>query len=247
MAALPPGAWPSGGHDPLLEALQQDYLPDLHHVDIRGLVNDPRLGRIAIVSSFGADSIVLLHLMAEMRPGLEVLFLETGKHFPETLDYVAQVSDQLGLSLVPVRPDPELLASEDPDGALWRVHPDGCCRIRKVIPLQDALASYDSWISGRKRFQATTRATIPIIERDGPKIKVNPMALWTPDQVAEYLRCHHLPVHPLLARGYPSIGCAPCTQPVVPGADPRSGRWAHAPEKAECGIHLGPDGRFRRG
>lgn len=240
-------SWPAGGIDPLLEALQQDHYPDLGHLDMAGLVNDPRLGRVAVVSSFGADSIALLHVMQQLRPGLPVLFLDTGQHFAETLDYVAQVTARLDLNLIKVRPDPRLLAEEDPDDTLWQGHTDGCCRIRKVLPLQDALAPYDCWISGRKRFQASTRATIPILERDGDKIKLNPMALWTAEDVRDHMAAHDLPLHPLVAQGYPSIGCAPCTRPVTEGEDPRAGRWAHAPEKTECGIHLGPDGKFRRG
>lgn len=239
--------WPTGGVDPLLDELQQQYLPDLGHVDIAGLMQDPRLGDIAVVSSFGADSIVLLHVMSQMRPGLPVLFLETGKHFPETLDYVARVESLLGLNLVRVRPDDRILAEDDPAGELWRDHADGCCRIRKVLPLQDALAPYDCWVSGRKRFQSGTRAAVPVLERDGDKIKLNPLALWGADDVRDHIRKHDLPLHPLVARGFPSIGCAPCTRPVSEGEDPRAGRWAHAPEKTECGIHLGPDGKFRRG
>lgn len=239
--------WPPGGSDPLIETLQQSYLPDLRHIDMAGLVNDPRLGRMAVVSSFGADSIALLHYISGLRPGLPVLFLDTGRHFAETLAYAAQVCTQLGLTLVPLRPSPQMLAEEDPEGDLWRHHPDGCCRIRKVIPLQDGLAGYDCWISGRKRFQAETRAALPILERDGRLIKINPMALWTEAELADYSARHALPRHPLVAQGYPSIGCEPCTRPVSEGDDPRAGRWAHAPEKTECGIHLGPDGRFRRG
>ena len=240
-------AWPAGGVDPLLEELQEAYLPHLSQMDVAGLVNDPRLGQMAVVSSFGTDSIVLLHIMQRMRPGLPVLFLDSLKHFPETLDYVERVSRVLDLNLVRIAPDPSLLADEDAAGDLWASNPDGCCRIRKVIPLQDALAPYDSWISGRKRFQAKTRATIPLLERDGAKIKLNPLAMWTQADLNDYMRRHALPTHPLVAQGYLSIGCAPCTRPVAHGDDPRAGRWAHSPDKTECGIHLGPDGKFRRG
>ncbi|MFI0476592.1 phosphoadenylyl-sulfate reductase [Paracoccus jiaweipingae] len=240
-------SWPIGGEDPVLSQLQETYFPDLSSLNIKGLLADAALGDIAIVSSFGADSIALLHYMSEIRPGLPVLFIDTGKHFDETLRYVDEVTERLGLVLRHVRPSAQVLEDEDPQGTMWRDHPDGCCRIRKVMPLQDALEGVDSWVSGRKRFQASTRATIPIIERDGRMIKINPMALWTQDDIDAYMARYDLPRHPLVARGYPSIGCATCTSPVADGADPRSGRWAHSPEKTECGIHLGPDGRFRRG
>lgn len=240
-------SWPPGAIDPLLEALQVAYLPDCGHMDIVGLLADERLGRAAIVSSFGAESAVLLHLVMRVRPETDVLFLDTLKHFPETLDYVRTLTERLSLNLRVIRPSETLLAEEDPDGTLWQHHPDGCCRLRKVLSLQDALEGYDSWISGQKRYQSAARSAVPIVDRDGSKLKLNPLALWTADDIAAYVTVHDLPRHPLVARGLPSIGCAPCSRPVRPGDDPRSGRWAHAPEKTECGIHLGPDGRFRRG
>ncbi|MFV0410367.1 MAG: phosphoadenylyl-sulfate reductase [Paracoccus sp. (in: a-proteobacteria)] len=239
--------WPPGGADALIEGLQADHLPAIDAYDIGGLLNDPRLGRVAVVSSFGADSVALLHHVSLIRPGLPVLFLDTGKHFPETLDYARRIADRLDIELKPILPDAALLNEEDPAGDLWRDHPDGCCRIRKVLPLQDALAEFDCWISGRKRFQAATRSAVPIIERDGGTIKINPMALWSADEVDRYIAEHELERHPLVAQGYPSIGCMNCTSRVTTGAAPRSGRWAHVPEKTECGIHLGPDGKFRRG
>lgn len=241
---LTSASWPTGGLDPLLDALQQKYLPDLGSVDTGGLVNDPRLGRVAIVSSFGADSIVLLHVMSQLRPRLPVLFLETGMHFPETLAYVEEVTSQLDLDLIKIRPGEAELAQEDPNDDLWRDQPSGCCRLRKVFPLQDGLVPFDSWISGRKRFQASTRATVPILERDGSKIKVNPLALWSQDDIRRHIRAHNLPTHPLVASGYLSVGCAPCTRPVSEGEDLRAGRWTHVPDKTECGIHLNPNGKF---
>lgn len=239
-------SWPPGGRDDLLEALQERYLPALDRLDLPGLLGDARLGRAAIVSSFGADSVVLLHYLAGLGLKLPVIFLETGKHFPETLDYVARIGSELGLDLRRALPDPRLIGAEDPAGDLWRDDPDMCCRLRKTLTLQDALDPFDSWISGRKRFQAGTRAALPILERDGAKIKVNPLALWSAGDIAAYMRRHGLPQHPLVARGFPSIGCAPCTRAVRPGEDLRAGRWAHMPDKTECGIHLGPDGRIRR-
>lgn len=239
-------SWPPGGQDDLLESLQRDYLPSLTRIDMAGLLADPRLGRVAVVSSFGADSVVLLHHLVGMGLRFPVIFLDTGKHFPETLDYAAAVAAHLGLDLRAVGPGAGLLAAEDPDGTLWRRDPDMCCRMRKTISLQDALAGFDTWISGRKRFQAETRAALPILERDGAKIKVNPLALWSAAEIRDTMARHDLPQHPLVARGYPSIGCACCTRPVADGEDARAGRWAHAPDKTECGIHLGPDGTFRR-
>ena len=239
-------SWPSGGLDPLLQALQETYLPTLQAYDIPGLLRDRRLGRAAIVSSFGAESVVLLHYVTRIVPDIDVLFIDTGKHFPETLAYRDAVAARLGLNLISVTPSETVLQAEDPYGALYNVDPNICCTIRKVFPLQDALDGYDSWISGRKRFQSHTRAAVPILERDGGKLKLNPLALWPPSALADYAASHDLPPHPLGAQGYPSIGCRPCTRPVRAGEDARAGRWAGAPDKTECGIHLGPDGGFAR-
>lgn len=239
--------WPPGGADGLIEALAEDHGIAAGRPDIPGLMQDRRLGRVAIVSSFGADSAALLHYIAQLRTDWPVLFLETGKHFPETLAHVDAAAARLGLHVEKVRPDPRTLAEDDPDGTMWSTHPDACCRIRKVFPLQDALAGFDSWISGRKRFQAVTRHALPLLERDGTHLKLNPFALWSEDDVTRYIDRHALPRHPLVTEGYPTIGCACCTRKVAPGEDPRAGRWAHVPDKTECGIHLGPDGTFRRG
>lgn len=239
--------WPSGGEDRELERLQDRYLPSLDAVDIPGLLADPALARIAIVSSFGAESAALLHYVTTHgRPRIPVLFLDTHKHFPETLDYARTLAEALSLDLRMLTPDAAAVAAEDPSGDLHAVDPNACCTLRKTFPLQDAVAGFDGWISGRKRFQSTTRATVPVLERDGEKIKINPLALWTREDIAAYFDAHALPRHPLEARGYLSIGCAPCTRAVRPGDDPRAGRWAHLPDKTECGIHLGPDGRFVR-
>lgn len=240
-------AWPPGGADPLIDALAADHLPAGAAPDFAGLLNDSRLGRVAIVSSFGADSIALLHYIAQFRRDFPVLFLETGQHFPQTLDYVETVAARLDLRVERIRPDTRILADDDPKGDLWQSNPDYCCTLRKDFPLQDALAGYDSWISGRKRFQAATRQALPLLERDGSHLKLNPLALWSAAEIDGYITRHDLPRHPLVAQGYPSIGCAPCTRPVATGEDSRAGRWAHAPDKTECGIHLGPDGKFRRG
>ncbi len=194
-------------------------------------------GRIALVSSFGAESAVLLHLAAGIDRALPVLFLETGKHFPETLAYRDRLIQQLGLTnvlnLEPLATD---LAKEDPEGYLHLADPDRCCELRKVRPLAEALAPFAAWISGRKRYQATTREALPAIEADADHVKINPIAHWGPEEIARYVAAYDLPAHPLVSQGYPSIGCAPCTEPVGAGEDARAGRW-RGKAKVECGIH----------
>lgn len=200
-------------------------------------------GGVALVSSFGADSAVLLHMVAQIDPATPVLFLETGMLFPETLAYQQDLAARLGLTdLRLIRPEPEDLSTQDPDGTLHQDNPDGCCFIRKTLPLRAALAPFGAWITGRKRFQAATRANLERFEEDGQtgRLKVNPLADWDGARLVAYLDAHDLPRHPLVARGYPSIGCAPCTTPVRAGEDPRAGRW-RGRGKDECGIHF--DGR----
>ena len=200
-------------------------------------VTDLFAGRIALVSSFGAESAVLLHLLASVDPAVPVLFADTGRHFPETLAYRDTLIAQLGLTGVrSVGPTAEEVARLDPGATRAGWDPDGCCAFRKVAPLERALAPFDAWITGRKRFQASTRKSLPAFEADGERIKVNPLASWTGAEVAAYARKHRLPPHPLLAKGYLSIGCAPCTTPVRPGEDARAGRWRDF-SKTECGIH----------
>ncbi len=238
--------WQPGGWDRLLEDLRREHAPESGGWDVAALLRDPRLGRGAVVSSFGAESAALLHWVTRVLPDIPVVFLDTLKHFPETLAYRDALAERLSLNVLDVRPSPTMLAEDDPTGELHRRAPNECCMIRKVIPLQDALAGFDFWISGRKRFQSAERAAIPVLERDGEKVKVNPLALWTREDVDAYFVKHDLPRHPLQARGFASIGCAPCTRAIRSGEDPRAGRWADTPEKSECGIHLGPDGRFVR-
>lgn len=196
-------------------------------------------GGIAAISSFGADSAALLHILAEADPALPVAFLDTGQHFGETLDYRDQLAADLGLSnIVVVKPRDELVAADDPDGILHRSDTDRCCAIRKVEPMARAIAPYRAWFTGRKRNQASTRAAMPVFEAVGPRIRVNPLARWTTQDQAAYMEKHALRQNPLVAFGYLSIGCFPCTAPVQPGEDPRSGRWS-GKAKTECGIHLG--------
>lgn len=194
-------------------------------------------GRLAVVSSFGAESAVLLALVAELDPALPVIFLETGMHFAETLEYRQHLTEVLGLRQVQdVRPAAETVAAGDPAGALWQFDPDACCALRKVTPLEQALAPYSGWINGRKRYQSATRHMLSYVERNGARVKINPLAGWDADQIEAEMIRRRLPRHPLVAEGYPSIGCGPCTRRATPGADPRSGRWSGM-AKTECGIH----------
>ena len=196
-------------------------------------------GRIALVSSFGADSAVLLHLVAAVDPATPVVFVDTGMLFAETLAYRDELVAKLGLSrVVSHRPDAAELAAEDAEDFLWAHEPDRCCHIRKVLPLARALEGYDAWISGRKRFQAATREQLPLFEAEGTRVKVNPLADWSPQDLMTAMDRFGLPRHALVAKNYLSIGCVPCTSPVRPGEDARAGRW-RGKAKVECGIHLG--------
>ncbi|NIJ36535.1 phosphoadenosine phosphosulfate reductase [Sphingopyxis panaciterrae] len=196
------------------------------------------LGETGIVSSFGAESAVLLHLVTQAAPDMPVLFLDTGKHFPETLTYRDELAAKLKLNIVNLTPDPEELAVKDGTELRWSYDPDGCCEIRKVKPLEKALVDFDTSITGRKGFQSSTRQGLARFELDGTtgRLKFNPLANWTRDQLDAYFTEHDLPRHPLEAEGYPSIGCSPCTSKVKLGEDPRSGRW-RGWDKTECGIH----------
>jgi phosphoadenosine phosphosulfate reductase len=194
-------------------------------------------GRIAAVSSFGAEAAVLLGLVAEIDPATPVIFLDTGKHFAETLAYRDELARRLGLSdLRVIQPEAADLAQRDPGGTLHRGNPDQCCRLRKVLPLARALAGFDAWITGRKRFQGGARAALATIEAAEGRIKINPLAQWSAQRIAAEFASRALPRHPLVGQGYASIGCAPCTRPIPASQAPRSGRWA-ASEKTECGIH----------
>ncbi len=204
-------------------------------------------GRIATLSSFGADSALLLAMTAEVDPRTPVLFLETDRHFPETLEYVENLREKLGLEdLRYLRPDPALASRLDPNGDLWNVQPNRCCWMRKVEPLKRALkeGGFQALITGRKRYQTEERHEMGMMEVDEDGIvRLNPLAEWTKEDIRREMVRRGLPDHPLVAKGYPSIGCAPCTRPVKPGEDERQGRWAHTREilgvqKAECGIHV---------
>jgi phosphoadenosine phosphosulfate reductase len=194
-------------------------------------------GKIAVVSSFGAESAVLLAMVANIDKATPVLFIDSGQHFPETLEYRQRLAERLGLSDVrDIAPTATDLAYSDPGGELWYYDSDACCGLRKVMPLAGALKPFDAWVTGRKRHQSSTRAALPFFELADGKVKLNPLADWSAEQIeAEMVRLD-LPRHPLVHRGYRSIGCAPCTRPVHDGEDSRAGRWA-GKGKAECGIH----------
>ncbi|MGB0670678.1 MAG: phosphoadenylyl-sulfate reductase [Rhodospirillales bacterium] len=193
-------------------------------------------GRIALVSSFGAESVVLLHLVSRVEPSLPILFIDTGKLFGETKRYRDQLIAELGLTgLTVIGPDTAEERAEDPDGILWTKSTDACCDLRKVRPLARALGGYDAWISGRKVFHGGDRSGLGVFDTDGQHVKVNPLAHWSPEKIKAYMDLHDLPTHPLVFDGYLSIGCMPCTDRAVDG-DPRSGRWK-GQAKTECGIH----------
>lgn len=214
---------------------------------LRQAVTDLLPGDIAIVSSFGADSAVLLHMVAEVDPTLPVLFLETGKHFVETLDYVETLKRQLGLTnVIALKPDAKDLARFDPNGDLWETDPDSCCHIRKTEPLDAVVSGYGGWVTGRKRYQTKERGVLPHFElTSDDRIKVNPLAYFSDADITTYKLKYQLPEHPLYNKGYKSIGCAPCTSVVAEGEDPRAGRWRGL-NKKECGIHFDFNGAIAK-
>jgi len=193
--------------------------------------------RLALVSSFGTESAALLKVMADVDPAIPVVFLDTGWLFTETLAYRDTLIAALGLRDVrSIKPLPETLSREDPESDLWFSNPDACCRIRKVEPLARALKPFSAWINGRKRFQGGLRAAIPVVEVDGERLKFNPFANVSREDIAAIYARAELPPHPLVASGYLSVGCMPCTSRTTDGEDARAGRWRGRP-KSECGIH----------
>ena len=206
---------------------------------LAALIDDEFRGRVALVSSFGAASAVLLHLVAEIDPAVPVIFIDTGKIFGSTHRHRDGLAAKLGLTDVRIaRPDSAVLAIQDSDSGLWLRDADACCALRKVAPLARALRGFDAWISGRKRYQGGARHDQPLIEADGRRIKINPLADWSKEQIEAYRAAQELPEHPLVADGFRSIGCMPCTDRAGDGEDERSGRW-RGRGKTECGIHLG--------
>jgi phosphoadenosine phosphosulfate reductase len=195
--------------------------------------------RLVATSSFQTQSVPLLHLLAGFAPNTEVLFLDTGFHFPETLAFKDDLTTRLGLRVRSLRTERGHDAFRREHGELYRRDPDHCCYLNKVLPLQRALEGLPAWISGIRRDQTAQRADVRIVERVDGRFKIAPLANWSEDDVQAYLQQHDLPSHPLLEQGYRSIGCAPCTRPIARGEDTRAGRWAGL-AKTECGLHDPP-------
>jgi len=213
-------------------------LRDAHPLEILTRAYETFGDRLALVSSFGAESAVLLHLASRVSPDISILFLDTGMLFGQTLDYRKQLAARLGLTDVrDLRPAFADLATADPRSDLWRTDVDGCCHIRKVLPLDRALGGFEAWITGRKRFHGGDRLRLAVVEEADGKIKFNPLANWSKAELDAYVAEHDLPAHPLVAQGFPSVGCWPCTKPAEDGEDVRAGRWA-GQDKTECGIHV---------
>lgn len=206
---------------------------------LRTTLAEQRFGRVAAVSSFGAESAVLLHLVARVDRRTPVIFVDTRMLFAETIDYKTTLIRHLGLEDVrTASAEGATIRQSDPWGRLHQTNPDSCCDFRKTAVLDKALSGFDGWITGRKRYQALTRSNIELVEfAANGKRKLNPLAFWTADNIAEYAERHELPEHPLVAHGYASIGCAACTSPVAEGEDARAGRW-RGTSKTECGIHF---------
>ncbi len=204
---------------------------------LRTLFAEDGLGEVAVVSSFGTESAVLLDLVARTDCSIPVIFVDTLKMFPETLAYREQLIARLGIQNVRVvAPDAATLEARDANGLRWSYDPDGCCAIRKVEPLARAKDGLDAWISGRKAFQSVTREDLPRFEVEDGRLKINPLGDWVKADLDAWFETRDLPRHPLEAEGYLSVGCRPCTTKVAPGEDPRAGRW-RGWDKVECGIH----------
>jgi phosphoadenosine phosphosulfate reductase len=222
---------------PSAEELDQALLDQSPAAVIAAALRAVGRERLALVSSFGTESAALLKVMADVDPAIPVIFLDTGWLFEETLAYRDTLIAALGLRDVrSIKPLEETLSREDPDRELWFSDPDACCRIRKVEPLARALAPFSAWINGRKRFQGGLRAAIPVVEQDGIRLKFNPFANVAREEIEAIYAAAKLPPHPLVASGFLSVGCMPCTSRTSPDEDARAGRWRGRP-KTECGIH----------
>ncbi|MBL4692009.1 MAG: phosphoadenylyl-sulfate reductase [Magnetovibrio sp.] len=194
--------------------------------------------RVAVTSSFGAESAVLLDLVAHIDPSAPVIFVDTGRLFPETLAYRDRLADHLGLSNVrTLKAGEQMVANMDPDGTLFETDPDACCHVRKVMPYALALSEFDVLIGGRKRHHGASRAEIDTVELSGPHIKINPLAHFSAEDIERTFSGQDLPRHPLVQQGYSSIGCGPCTLKTCDSKGARDGRWSGR-DKTECGIHF---------
>ncbi|MHC1944979.1 phosphoadenylyl-sulfate reductase [Bradyrhizobium sp. UFLA06-06] len=229
--AVAPAALPAA--DALDRALRTASPAEVIAAAVRTLGRE----KVALVSSFGTESAALLKVMADVDPAIPVVFLDTGWLFEETLAYRDTLIAALGLTDVrSIKPDEEALSRQDPDRELWFTDPDACCRIRKVEPLARALKPFAGWINGRKRFQGGARADIPVVEDDGVRLKFNPFANVSREEIEAIYTLGKLPPHPLVASGYQSVGCMPCSSRSAAGEDARDGRW-RGRAKTECGIH----------
>lgn len=215
--------------DPALLAAENSHLERAPAAEVMAWAVERFGRRLVLACSF--QDCVIVDMAVRVDPGIEVVFLDTGAHFPETLAFVEQVRHRYDLNLTVVRPRP--------DADAWPCGSERCCELRKVAPLARALAGKAAWMTGLKRADSPTRSTTPVVGWDAGRrmVKVNPMATWTDQDVSSYIAAHGLPVHPLVEEGYVSIGCAPTTRPVVPGEGARAGRWSGT-VKTECGLHL---------
>ena len=221
-----------------LTALQEKAKGRDAHGILQLALVDEFAGKTAVVSSFGAESVVLLKLVADIDPNTPILFLNTGKLFGETLRYRDRLQDVLGLTDIrAIGPHPDDRKAQDPEGTLWSRNPDACCHFRKSVPLAKALAPFAAQVTGRKRFQTRERADMQAVEFHDGRFRFNPLYEWSLADLEAYTKTHKLPEHPLVEDGYPSIGCMPCTRRVQAGEDYRAGRWSGL-DKDECGIHL---------
>lgn len=233
-------------HQKLAKRIEKNYANASIEDTLRALQTDIFKDRIALVSSFGSEAAILLYYAAQVDPHFPVIFLDTKKLFPETLEYRDNLIEKLGLTNVKtIYPEYADLTRNDPHGDLWRRDSKTCCTIRKVIPLQKALKGYDAWITGRKRYHGGIRTSLPFVEVSDGRVKINPLLNWTEENISAFFEKTGLPRHPLAAEGFTSIGCIPCTDKPSDKNDVRSGRWK-GQEKEECGIHLGEDGVFYR-
>ncbi|WP_024517580.1 phosphoadenylyl-sulfate reductase [Bradyrhizobium sp. Tv2a-2] len=236
--ATPFTADPAADHLPAAEELARSLADAKPSEIIAAALRTVGRDKLALVSSFGTESAALLKVMADVDPAIPVIFLDTGWIFEETLAYRDTLIKTLGLRDVrSIKPAQEALKQKDPDGDLWFSDPDACCRIRKVEPLARALKPFSAWINGRKRFQGGLRAAIPVVEQDDVRLKFNPFAQAARAEIEAIYKSADLPPHPLVAAGFLSVGCMPCTSRTEAGEDARAGRW-RGRAKTECGIHI---------